>query len=415
MKRITGILCIMFLAAGMIFANGAKESASGKDVTLTVLWFNDANESDVFKSTIQDYLTANPNVKLDLQVVAFNDYEQKLKLMISGGNPPDLARLTTAQIVTFMDTLEPLDSYTNIAQVKKDFMPAMLAYGINSKGQVCAYPTEATANGMIVNKTAWNKAGIDVKTLSKTWTWDQWEEAAKKVLKANDKVKYGLAVDFTPHRFSTIMYEMGGRFLSADQKKVELNNPGTINAINMFKKYHDEGLIPQSVWLGSENPAEMFQAGIVACHIGGSWNINQYAKNVKDFEWCVVSTPKGTINSSVPGGKFIAAFKDGKNKAAAMKLMAAFSDKAHNEKYCLGTSNLSSRQDAAIKYPANSDDFAVFQKDLAATPAFTAGEWRDPRVAKLSATIKEQIVQVLMGKESAEDAVKNVDAKGAAF
>jgi alpha-1,4-digalacturonate transport system substrate-binding protein len=416
MKKILLSLSVLMLVSLQLFAMGAQEQKAREEVTLSVMWFNDANESDVFLATIADYLAANPHVKLDMQVVAFADYEQKLKLMISGGNPPDVARVTNNHLAALISSLEPIDGYVaDINAVKAQFMPASVAFALDDAGKLRAYPTEATANGMIVNKTAFAKAGIDVATVSKTWTWDQWEESVRKVIAANEKVKYGLALDFTPHRFSTMMFEMGGRFLNENQTAMGFNNPGTIAAIEQFKRYHDTGLIPKSVWLGSENPAELFQAGLVASHIGGSWNINTYNKNVKDFEWMVVSTPKGTINSSVPGGKFVASFKDSKNKVEAQKLMAAFSDKAHNEMYCKDTFNLSSRVDAQVQYPSNMADFATFKLDLGKTPPFTANEWKHPVVNKVSAYIREQIVEVLRGNITAQQAVKNVDVKGATF
>ncbi|WP_320128761.1 sugar ABC transporter substrate-binding protein [uncultured Sphaerochaeta sp.] len=417
MKRGLVLFSLLSILLMPMFANGtAEKSGSANEVTLKVLWFNDANESDVFLDTIKDYLAANPNVKVDMQVVAFSEYDQKLKLMISGGNPPDLARVTNNHLATMITALEPIDGYvSDIKAVKANFMPTSIAFAENGQGQLCAYPTEATANGMLVNLDAWDKAGIDVRKLSKTWTWDQWEEAVKKVVSANDTVKYGLALDFTPHRFSTIMYEMGGHFLNKDQTGMDFNNPGTLATLTMLKKFQDEGLMPKSVWLGSENPAELFQAGLVACHIGGSWNINTYNKNVKNFKWCAVSTPKGEINSSVPGGKFVAAFKDSANKVEAMKLMAAFSDKAHNEQYCRDTFNLSARVDAAIAYPSNTEDFAVFQHDLSVTPAFTANEWKSAPFSKVSAFIRDQIVQVFMGNLTPEAAAKAVDVKGATY
>jgi alpha-1,4-digalacturonate transport system substrate-binding protein len=413
MKKLFLVLAILAIVASGAFATAQAEV---KPTTLTVLWFNDANESDVFSATIADYLAANPNVKVDLQVVAFADYEQKLKMMISGGEAPDVARVTTNMMASLVDTFEPIDSYVaDINAVKAQFMPAMLAYTLDREGHMLAYPTESTANGMLINKTAFDNAGIDVAAVSQNWTWSQWAEIMKTVIAANPTMKYGLAVDFTPHRFSTIMYQFGGHFLNADQTAMDFNNEGTINAIKFFKEMHDQNLIPKSVWLGSENPAELFQAGIVACHIGGSWNINTYNKNVKDFEWTVVRCPVGTQRSSVPGGKFVASFKASPNKVEAMKLMAAFSDKAHNEAYCLGTFNLPSRLDAQIQYPTNTEQFSVFAKDLADTPAYTASEWKSPSLAKVTTTIKEQIVQVLLGNITAEQAVKNVDEFGAQF
>lgn len=407
-KFLSGLLTALLLvcALGQAFA--------AEPVTLTVLWFNDANESDVFTKTVADYLEENPNVTLDMQVVAFDAYEQKLKMMIAGDNAPDLARMTTALLPVFSDSMEPLATYADTAAIEAAFAPSMLAFAKNTSGELIAYPTEATANGMLVNQTAFEKAGIDVVALSKTWTWADWEEAAKKVVAASDTVKYGLAVDFTPHRFSTILYQFGGRMMNEDHTAIQYSNEGTINAINWFKRMHDEGLIPQSVWMGSENPAEMFQAGLVACHIGGSWNINTYA-GVTDFKWTAVQCPKGEIRSSVPGGKFIGSFKTSPNKEEAAKLMAAFSDAEHNAAYCLGTNNLSSRVDVSIEYPAFTDCFNTFSEELKITPTYTAEEWNTALVGKIGSIVKEQIVQVLLGSITAEQACAEIDAQGNAL
>lgn len=419
MKKLLVVLLLLAAVVSFAFAGGSQEKAavSGpKPVTLSVLWFNDNNESEVFLDTIQDYLAENPHVTIDLQLVAYNDFRQKLQLMISGGSAPDIARLSTGDLSALIDVVQPLDDYVgDVEALKSQYMDSMVAFAINRDGKFAALPIEATANGMLVNKTAFKNAGIDVDTLSKTWTWAQWEEAAQKVIAANPNISYGLAVDFTPHRFSTLMYEWGGRFLNEDQTGMGFDNPGTIQAINHFKSLHDKGLVPKSVWLGSENPAELFQAGIVASHIGGSWNISQYNTNIKNFEWGAVALPKGTINSSVPGGKYVATFKASPNKDEAVKLMQVFADKAHTEKYVHDTFNISSRLDTEITYPSNSQDFDVFAADLALTPAYTADEWKHPDLGKVTTYIREQIVLVLMGQTTAEQAVRNVDSRGATF
>lgn len=416
MKKLTIILSVLLLATTAMFAGGAKEQSGSKDVTLSVLWFNDANESDIFLKTMEDYLKANPHVKLDLQIIAYSDYDQKLKLMISGGNPPDIARITTNTLSVVVDSLEPIENHvSNIETVKAQFLPSMVAFATNNQGQFVAYPTETTANGMLVNKTAFDKAGIDVDKVSQTWTWDDWEVLIKKVIAANPTMKYGLTVDFTPHRFSTLLYQWGGHFLNDDQSNIQFNNSGTVATLKWFKHIHDEGLVPKSVWLGSENPAELFQAGLVAGHIGGSWNINTYNENVKDFEWKAVRMPKGVINSSVPGGKFVASFKGSPNKEEAFKFMAAFADKQHNEMYSRDTFNIPSRNDAVVTYPSNTKDFEVFLEELKVTPAFTANEWKDTNLSKVTTYIREQIVEVLLGNITAEQAVVNVDAKGATY
>jgi alpha-1,4-digalacturonate transport system substrate-binding protein len=169
--------------------------------------------------------------------------------------------------------------------------------------------------------------------------------------------------------------------------------------------------------MGSENPQEMFTAGLVACHVGGSWLINAYNQNVKDFEWGAVRMPKRKINSSVVGGKFIATFEGSEagNKQAALDLIAAFSDKDHNARYCKDTFNLSARSDASISFSARSADFAVFSAELASTPAYTANDWKSPGLAKVSSYIKEQIVNGLMGKATMAEVAANIQNQGNSF
>ena len=420
MKKALTICLLLCCVLAQILANGASEAPAKKaeePVTLSVLWFNDGNESEIFTSTMQDYLAAHPNVKIDLQIIAFADYQQKLKMMISGGNPPDVARMATADLTALIDTVLPLEGYADVASLEKQFVPSMLAYAYNKENKLAALPTEATANGMLVNKTAFKNAGVDVDAVSKTWTWDQWAEIMKKVVAANASkgMKYGLAVDFTPHRFSTIMYQYGGHFLNDQQTAMQFDNPGTIACLEWFKKMHDENLIPKSVWLGSENPAELFQAGVVACHIGGSWNVNTYKKNIANFEWGAVQMPKAATRSSVPGGKLIASFKGCAHPQEAVNFMVAFADKDHSSNYDKQTMNISARVDTNIQYASNAADFNVFADELKVTPAFTANEWKNPNLSKVTGYAKEQIVQYLMGNIDVKTCVTNVDKKGAGF
>jgi len=405
-RSMTALILLVVLAATVPSSLWAQQKT-----TLSVVWFNDANESDVFMKTMADYQTSHPNVVLDMQVIPFKDYENKLKLMIAGGNPPDVVRITNNQVAMFVDQLEPLTGKT-FDTLAKNYYSSSLALARDEAGRLVAMPTEATANGMIVNKTLFANAGIDVAKLSQTWTWDQWVEAMKKVLKANPKAKYGITVDFSPHRFSTFMFEAGGRFLTNDGKAMNFNTPENLDALNFFKMLHDDGLAPASVWMGSENPQELFSAGLVACHVGGSWLINAYNTTIKDFEWAAVRMPKRKINSSVPGGKFVGTFKTSAHKKEALDLIAAFSDKSHNEQYCKDTFNLSARSDAAITYSARNADFAVFAADLSATPAYTAEDWKSPDLNKIYSYIREQVVEGLLGKQTMAQTAINIQTKG---
>ncbi len=412
------VLLLPVWAGGKQEQEGAGEAEGGEaeEVSLSVLWFNDANESEVFKNTVQDYLDAHPNVSIDLQLIPFEEYEKRLKLMIAGGEPPDLARVTNNHIAMFVDQLQPLNGKVdNLDQVLSGFNDASIAFATHPSGDVIALPTEATANGMVVNVDYYENAGIDVRELSKDWTWEEWYDAMNKVIAENENLDYALGYDFSPHRWSTLLYEAGGRFLNEDETAMNFGTPEDLDALKFFKRLHDDGLVPPSIWMGSENPQEMFKAGLVASHIGGSWVINAYARDVEDFEWAAVRMPKRKIRSSVAGGKFIGTFKGAKHQEAAIDLMLHFSDKEHNAMYCKNTFNLSARTDTNIQYSSRTKDFQAMAADLAVTPAITAEDWKSPELNKIYSYIREQIVEMLLGNQPAEETAENIHERGNTF
>ena len=86
--------------------------------------------------------------------------------------------------------------------------------------------------------------------------------------------------------------------------------------MEMFKQLHQEGIMPESVWLGGENPNNLFRSGTVAAHWAGNWMISNY-KDITDFEWGVTYMPKGTQRSSVPGGSSLWPLRQRQEEEAA--------------------------------------------------------------------------------------------------
>lgn len=398
-----------FVLAGL-FTGCAKKAETAGPVTLTGIWFNDGRESEVFLDTMKDYLDAHPNIKIDLQIIAYTGFDDKLKMMISGGDIPDFARLTTGSITVFGEQTLPLAQYIpNIKELEKDYMPAMLPWTFNKAGEMMALPIEVSANGPIVNKTAFRNAGIDIDEVSKTWTWAEFPGIVEKVIAANPGIQYGLVVDKTIHRFATIAYAFGANFLNQDKSAMNFSSPEMIQAMQFFKSMVDDGTMTPSVWLGTQNSNEVFQSGVAAVHIGGSFNLNGHRNNIKNFEWGTVHNPKGNILSSVPGGKFIAGFKGSRHPREAAELIKTFADKEHLSRYCLDTFNMSPRVDTRINYPSNTADFQIFGEDLSVTPEYAGAEWVPPAILGMQASFLEQMGEFLQGKITAEQAAAILD------
>lgn len=379
---------------------------------LDFVWFSDGVEGDVTKAIIKDYQDKNPNIQINLIEVPFKDLETKLKMMVAGGEPPALSRVSN--VSAFKNSLVDLSKYVpDKEKFTGQFIDSVSAnYQID--GKVLAAPIDVTANGLIYNKTAFAKAGVSVPTSpDKVWTWDESINAMKQVMDKGG-VKYGMVMDKSTHRWSTLLYQFGGSMLNDDGTKVVLNSPEAVQAVDLMTKLHQDKIIPESVWVGSENPNDLFRTGQVALHFAGSWMMTNYRDNIKDFEWGVTYMPQGKMRSSVPGGKYIAAFQNSKVEKEAADFIQYFTSKEVNAKYCVDSLFLSPRKDnAELNYSFGKDFFKIFADELKNTSPKAAKDWAHPSLtASISNDLRDGVVEAIAGKSTAKNMLDKVAAKG---
>lgn len=387
----------------------AQDNTSNAPATLDFIWFSDGSEGEVMKKIVNDYTTKNPNIKVNFIEVAFADLNTKVRTMIAGGQPPALARITDTGAF-YKNAINLSDYLGGTSEISSQFMDALQPYYVMNN-KVVAVPMDVTANGLIVNKTLFKKAGVDIPTTpDKAWTWDQIPDISKQLVEKGG-ARYGMAVDFTPHRWSTMLYEFGGSMFNEDASKSVINDANGLKALDMFVKLNKEKVIPESVWLGSENPNTLFRTGTVGMHLAGNWMLSSY-KDIKDFEWGVTYLPKGTQRSSVPGGKFIMGFTGTKTEKQTAELIKYLSSKEANSKYCQESLFMSPRKDSSdLNYDFGSDMFKVFADELKNTTPKAANDWsRTTLMSKISTDYKNNIVEAVAGHQTSQQALDKIAA-----
>ncbi|MDT0122467.1 sugar ABC transporter substrate-binding protein [Paenibacillus sp. RRE4] len=382
----------------------AGNNESGKQKSLDFLWFSDGKEGEVIKEIIKEYEQSNTNVKINLIEVGFKDIQTKLKTMLSGGKPPALTRVTDTG--SFANQAVDLTPYVqNAEQFQDQFIDSLKPYYIMDNKLVAA-PMDVTANGLIYNKTLFDKAGVKVPTSpDEVWTWDEYIAALKQVMDKGG-ARYGMVWDVTPHRWSTLLYQNGGSILTEDGSAAAINSEAGIRSMEMFKQLHQEGIMPESVWLGGENPNNLFRSGTVAAHWAGNWMISNY-KDITDFEWGVTYMPKGTQRSSVPGGKFLMAFKGSGQEEEAAKFIEYLTSKEVNSKYNQESLFMSPRKDSStLNYEFGKEMFEIFSDELKNSSPLAANDWsRQTLISKISTDLKNNIMDVLSDKATPQQAL----------
>ncbi|WP_336990641.1 sugar ABC transporter substrate-binding protein [Bacillus infantis] len=416
MKKVLKMISMSLLAAVLLISvtacsDSSSSNGSGgskdKKVTLDYLWFTDGVEGDVMRDIIKDYQSENENVEINLIEVAYADFNTKLKTMIAGGKPPALARVTDTGI--FAEQALDLTEYVGGAEeFTSQFLPSIKPYYVKDD-KIIATPMDVTANGLIYNKTLFEKAGVEVpQSPDDVWTWDEFADAIQEV-KEKGGAKYGLLVDFTPHRYSTMVYEFGGSIFTEDLSAPAINNENGVAALDNFIKLHKDEVIPESVWLGGENPNNLFRSGTAAAHLAGNWMLSNY-KDIENFDWGVTYLPKAEIRSSVPGGKYIMGFKNTGLEDETAEFIKYLSSQEVNAKFNQESLFLSARKDNnELDYEFGKEMFKVFSNELENTPEAAANDWGNQVViSKVTTDMRDAVVEALSGGISSQEAMDKV-------
>ncbi|WP_338782027.1 sugar ABC transporter substrate-binding protein [Metabacillus sp. FJAT-52054] len=405
-KRNWGSAAKIIIIAIVLSLAGCGQSGEGK-VKLDFMWFSDGGEGEVMKEIIKKYEKQNPDVDINLVEIAFKDVKTKLKTMIAGGKPPALVRINDTY--EFADYAIDLTDYVGdqekfISQFEDSIKPF---YVID--GKIIAAPMDVTANGMYYNKDLFRKAGVKVpQTPEEIWTWDEFTAALKKVKEKGD-ARYPMVWDSSGHRWSTMMYEYGGSLFNENLTKAAVNSPASVRALTDFRNMHKEGLIPDSVWLGGENPNNLFRSGTVAVHLAGNWMMGSY-KDITHFKWGVTYLPKDEKRSSVPGGKYVMGLKNTGVEKETAKFIQYLSTKEVNAEYIEKSLFLSARKDnKELNYPLDDHMFDVFTDEFKNTSPQAAKDWSNQQVMNKNAgDLTTGIAKALKGESTPREALDEV-------
>lgn len=95
-KKLLSALLVLVLACAMIFAGGKKENAPAAqagDKPVTFSFWN-IGTADVdrayYEAIVKEYMTAHPNVTIEVTVLENEAFKSKLTTVMQSGNPPDL-------------------------------------------------------------------------------------------------------------------------------------------------------------------------------------------------------------------------------------------------------------------------------------------------------------------------------------
>ena len=365
MKKVgfyAGILATAALLAACSGSNSSGSSSSanssGKTEISYAIW--DSGQEPGIRKIADKFEEKNPDIKINIQVVDWDNYWTMLEAGATGGSLPDTFWMHSNEIYRYgsNEMLLPLDDYlAKSSEAKLENFPDGLNEIYNINGKQYAVPKDFDTIGLWYNKKMFDEAGIAYP--DDTWDWNKLKEVAKQLTKA-DGSQYGFGAGLSNQEgYYNFIYQNGGTVIT-DDKMSGYDDPKTIEALDYYFSFVKEKLSP-ALTVDKER-AEAFQNGQVAMSVFGSWNLSGFSANDYIRENADVAVlpkgPDGTRATIFNGlGNAIAA--NTKNPDAAWKWVEYLSSKEAQEMQASLGVAISAYNGTAETWVNSNKDFAI--------------------------------------------------------
>ncbi|MBR1709219.1 MAG: sugar ABC transporter substrate-binding protein [Clostridia bacterium] len=329
MRTMLVLLAVAMLLTAVAFADGFSA-----DVLEVRIWDNNQLAG---LQQIADLWSEQSGVKVNIQVVDWDNYWTLLEAGASGGQMPDVFWMHSNNAEMYMGAKKLLDLTDYIAASDKVDLGNYYA-GItelySKDGKYYAVAKDHDTIALLYNKALFDQYGVAYP--DDTWTWEDYKAAAEAITEASGGDVYGAACNTTNDQdgYFNIIYDFGGYVISEDRRSSGWDNENTIAAMNFVGSLTEKAWAPQQ--LVAENGTDtLFNNRKVAMISQGSWMINSFYtyEGSEDYAWAVLPYEDVNGNGQVDAGERCSIYNglgwsasaDTKDPAAAWSLIEWFS------------------------------------------------------------------------------------------
>ncbi|MBI9048841.1 MAG: sugar ABC transporter substrate-binding protein [Anaerolineaceae bacterium] len=301
MKRTIVILLAIMMAIVPLAGCAEKEAtpiepaASGEKTTLQFYIWTD--EESYITKVVDQYNATHENVEVQLTVVSANDYDDKLKVLLSGGGDVDIVDIKgMSQVSTYANAEALYDLTDMISGSNLDVSSYGPMWGTSSvNDKYYALPTRTTCWVMYYNKDIFDAVGIPYP--SEQLTWAEYQDLSNliyttlqdKGITAADgyEIKGGMWVDWVLEYYAI----QSGVYLNSDDADVIRDSLQV-----SYDMYHmDSNYSFEQVTATDYDYLAEFENGHVALMPNGEWMVNMFMEDIAagktDLNWGAAFMP----------------------------------------------------------------------------------------------------------------------------
>lgn len=280
-KLAVAVLCVML----------GSLPALAADRTITY-WIWDINQLIATEMMIEAF-EAEHDIDVELILVPWGEYWDKLPVSLAGGVGPDVYWMTMHHFGSMREAgmvlnLQPYLDRDPEAQANFDAMWPVLREAYSHEGDAYGFPRDYDTIAVFYNADAMAELGLaEPKEIEATWTWDHLLDYARKltVRDGDDVRRWGYrSVNEGQQYWYNFIRANGGDIFNADGTGGALNTPEAAQAIQFMVDLRHVYRVAPDGW------DEGFVDGTMAMDNDGPWMLSAYI-GVTPFEWNVAELP----------------------------------------------------------------------------------------------------------------------------
>ncbi len=357
------------------------------------------SETDIIKSFIGKFEEINPDIKIDFIHIPQN-YFQKIQLLFASGLEPDVVFINNQNIQMYINAglLEDLTQYFN--NIEEEFYEEALNC-FKKEGKIYALPRDISNLVIYYNKDIFKQK--NVKMPSKIKNIFELRELAKKV---SDTKNFGINFEENPIFWLYYLSSNGGGIISDDIKKIIIDKPESIEALNLYSDMiNKDRTIPSKAQVGSMTSAQMFINGKLAMYLSGRWMSPKFRKTI-NFDWDITEFPAANKVYIDASGWAVA--KKSKHKKEAVEFIKFLSSKEAETEFAkeglIVPANKKSILQESNEKPRSYIVFKTMLKNSKPTPV-------NENYAAIINIVKEKTENIFNGTKNANDAFNDETIK----
>ncbi|HUC91694.1 MAG TPA: sugar ABC transporter substrate-binding protein [Paenibacillus sp.] len=292
-------------------------------VTLKFMQYTaSGSQEETLDAMVKAFEAANPDIKVDVEVVDYANYYTKLNTQIASGEGPDVFEVGYENFASYAakNTLKDL---TSVIAADTSFKPESfqgLAYdAFNYGGKQYGVVESFSAVVLYYNKDLFDKYQVEYPTAD--WTWKEELAAAQKMTDPKNGV-WGTYAPIQFYEFYKTIAQNGGGIWSADNKPT-VNSKENIEALNwMLGKASKEKVSPplnDDTFSQPDADLNAFMSGKLAMLRAGTWNFGRFAE--APFKWDIALEPGNTQKAHHFFADGLVVSGNTKNEEAAWKFI----------------------------------------------------------------------------------------------